>query len=34
MINHSEKILMGIENILGVASDLVDKVSLLKTAKP
>jgi hypothetical protein len=34
MINHSEKILMGIENILGVVSDLVDKVSLLETAKP
>ncbi|MCM3771417.1 MULTISPECIES: hypothetical protein [Priestia] len=30
-MNQSEKLLMGIENILSVASDLVDEVARLKS---
>ncbi|MGW9019040.1 hypothetical protein [Priestia megaterium] len=32
-MDQSEKLLMGIENILSVASDLVDEVARLKSAQ-
>ncbi|WP_280640336.1 hypothetical protein [Priestia aryabhattai] len=32
-MDQSEKLLMGIENILSVASDLVDEVARLKSAR-